>query len=85
MWRLIGTLIRNYARYLEEINIRVDKLLLYHCLLELGSPKVNVSEQFPQIRTVDYSISYGWQNLLPLSDGIKLDADQRCIRCYIDL
>jgi hypothetical protein len=29
-----------------KINIREDKLLLYHCLLELGLPKVNVSEQF---------------------------------------
>jgi hypothetical protein len=41
----LGALIGNYTRYLEEINIREDKLLLYHCLLELGSPKVNVSEQ----------------------------------------
>jgi hypothetical protein len=40
----LGALIGNYARYLEEINIREDKLLLYHCLLELGSQKVNVSE-----------------------------------------
>jgi hypothetical protein len=40
----LGALIGNYSRYLEEINIREDKLLLYHCLLELGSPKVNVSE-----------------------------------------
>jgi hypothetical protein len=40
----LGALIGNYTRYLEEINIREDKLLLYHCLLELGSPKVNVSE-----------------------------------------
>jgi hypothetical protein len=44
---LNGILIRNYARYLEEINIREDKLLLYHCLLELGSPNVNVSEHLP--------------------------------------
>jgi hypothetical protein len=29
----------------RKINIREDKLLLYHCLLELGLPKVNVSEQ----------------------------------------
>jgi hypothetical protein len=28
-----------------KLNIREDKLLLYHCLLELGLPKVNVSEQ----------------------------------------
>jgi hypothetical protein len=28
----------------RKINIREDKLLLYHCLLELGLPKVNVSE-----------------------------------------
>jgi hypothetical protein len=35
----LGALIRNYARYLEEINIREDKLLLYHCLLELGTLK----------------------------------------------
>jgi hypothetical protein len=42
----LGALIGNYARYLEEINIREDKLLLlYHYLLELGLPKVNVSEQ----------------------------------------
>jgi hypothetical protein len=40
----LGALIRNYARYLEEINIREDKLLLYHSLLELGTQKVNVSE-----------------------------------------
>jgi hypothetical protein len=40
----LGALIGNYARYLEEINIREDKLLLYHCLLELGTQKVNVSE-----------------------------------------
>jgi hypothetical protein len=47
----LGALIRNYDRYLEEINIREDKLLLYHCLLELGSPNVNVSEQYS---VVDY-------------------------------
>jgi hypothetical protein len=41
----LGAVIGNYARYLEEINIREDKLLLYHCLLELGLPKVSVSEQ----------------------------------------
>jgi hypothetical protein len=29
----------------RKINIREDKLLLYHCLLELGLPKVSVSEQ----------------------------------------
>jgi hypothetical protein len=29
-----------------KINIREDKLLLFHCLLELGLPKVNVSEQY---------------------------------------
>jgi hypothetical protein len=28
----------------EKINIREEKLLLYHCLLELGLPKVKVSE-----------------------------------------
>jgi hypothetical protein len=29
-----------------KINIREEKLLLYHCLIELGVPKVNVSEQY---------------------------------------
>jgi hypothetical protein len=42
----LGALIGNYARYLEEINIREDKLLFYHSLLELGTQKVNVSEQY---------------------------------------
>jgi hypothetical protein len=32
----------------RKINIREDKLVLYHCLLELGLPKVNLSEHlFP--------------------------------------
>jgi hypothetical protein len=42
----VSTFIGNYARYLEEINIREDELLLYHCLLKLGTEKVNLSEQF---------------------------------------
>jgi hypothetical protein len=29
----------------RKINIREEKLILYHCLLELGLPKVSVSEQ----------------------------------------
>jgi hypothetical protein len=57
IWMLSGTLIRNYARYLEEINIREDKLLLYHCLLELGSPKVNVSEH-------DWLLTSLWVSIL---------------------
>jgi hypothetical protein len=32
--------------FTRKINIREEKLLLYHCLLELGLPKVSVSEQF---------------------------------------
>jgi hypothetical protein len=36
-------LIRQIFR--RKINIREDKMLLNHCLLELGLPKVDVSEQ----------------------------------------
>jgi hypothetical protein len=32
--------------FIGKINIREDKLLLYHCLLELGLPKVSVSEHY---------------------------------------
>jgi hypothetical protein len=51
----VSTFIGNYARYLEEINIREDKLLLYHCILELGTKKVNVSEQeYPGLSLISY-------------------------------
>jgi hypothetical protein len=43
-WGWKGAPFGNNARYLKKINIREDKLLLYHCLLELGTQKVNVSE-----------------------------------------
>jgi hypothetical protein len=45
-WRLSGHSYWKLCQiFRRKINIREDKLLLYHCLLELGLPKVNVSEQ----------------------------------------
>jgi hypothetical protein len=43
--RLKGYSYWKLRQIVRKINIREDKLLFYHCLLELGTQKVNVSEQ----------------------------------------